>query len=552
MKILIAIFLAFAVLCSCSDNGHADPVLDRADTLMYAAPDSAVAMLDSLSGLRLSADRRARLALLLAKAHEKAGTVAADSASLAAITAAADYYRGRGDSLDVQSQFYRGVLLGYRREWTAALLSLMEAADRASALGDNFYLAMAYREQADIYGKFFAYQKKYDLADLASQYFIKAGKNEHAAWEKVSCAHSLLKMNYLDSASACLEEIRPQIDALSKKMLQREWFRIYGLAKYSVLDYAEAARAMMSLDSLNVGLSTFDCFIFGASLLELDDMDQAKSYLNRMEVNRSSLSDTLVTLRLSALINEASGDFKSALRQWKEHYALSLQPKNRLLTHHYSVELNDNYRDVIGRQSEKIDETNHKLIVASLIAVALIAVLGVVVMFFRNRMLKKDIDRNLLLVEIGNLQAQLTRNIASPLTDHCRGGVEHGHPLVLLNSICEMRSSMLSGDDGARRFGKNISDFITELNSDENLKELEAFIDATADNLMSRFREQVPKITDREYSVVTFVFLGFSNASIAAIMQYKSTVNVRQIRHVIKSKICGQDSSDRERFLSYF
>ena len=111
---------------------------------------------------------------------------------------------------------------------------------------------------------------------------------------------------------------------------------------------------------------------------------------------------------------------------------------------------------------------------------------------------------------------------------------------------------MLSTPDGLHRFGKNISQIICDLTSDRNLAAMETLINSNYDNLMQHFVNNVPNLTLKERTAAIFIFLGFSNLSVAAIMQYKSSVNVRQLRYKIKSRIIANPSEYSERFLTYF
>ncbi len=191
MKYLSLIFIALTLVllaASCGSDKRIDDALQSADRLIFVAPDSAVAALDGLDLSAASRAQRARRALLLTKAREKANIVTTDDSL---IKIAADYYRGRGDSLEVQSLFYRGVILGYRGDYSESLISLMEAADRAKAIDDYFYLAMAYREQVAVYTKLLEFDRAARLGEKAVEAFNRANRPLHAAWERVLIPQSL-------------------------------------------------------------------------------------------------------------------------------------------------------------------------------------------------------------------------------------------------------------------------------------------------------------------------------------------------------------------------
>lgn len=109
MKILsyIAVLMTFLTLnCGCSQHGSGiDKVLNSADNLMHAYPDSALKMLRQLEGSSLNASDKARYALLLTKAQTKSNEfIGSDSI----IKIAYDYYDNRNDSMEMQSKTYYG------------------------------------------------------------------------------------------------------------------------------------------------------------------------------------------------------------------------------------------------------------------------------------------------------------------------------------------------------------------------------------------------------------------------------------------------------------
>ena len=68
---------------------------------------------------------------------------------------------------------------------------------------------------------------------------------------------------------------------------------------------------------------------------------------------------------------------------------------------------------------------------------------------------------------------------------------------------------------------------------------------------MARFRSSPVGFSDTECYVALFVFLGFSNTSIATILKLRCD-NVRQIRYRIRTKLKAHDSDDCKSLLKYF
>ncbi len=553
MKILIAVFLAFAVLCSCSDNSHADPVLDRADTLMYAAPDSAVAMLDSLSGLRLSTDRRARLALLLAKAHEKAGTVAADSASLAAITAAADYYRGRGDSLDVQSQFYRGVLNNHLGNTSGALTALMEAADRASALGDNFYLAMAYREQAAIYAVVREFATSTELGRLAVEHFNACQHPVHAVWEKLFLIQSLTYYGNLDEAAAAIDQLATDSLIINDVNLRTLFNNVAVNLCFERADYADAEHHFNAMLADNAPITS--TMWSRAAVIEQElgkDAEAFEMYDHAIATARYP-SDSIAAMMSLAKIKASGNDYRLAYNLLSMADKKLNNVRNKMSTDHYSRAVIDHYHGISQDNQRLLEDSKQANMYLITIACILAMLCVVSYMLYRRHILSQKLAADVLMSDIRLLQEKLSN--ASSIIQQSGVHTDNNSELfqkqmIRLNSLCEFRHSMQPGDLGFKHLGKKASDLIDELGSEENLNGLEQLINLTNDNLMVRFRSQVPDLTPRQYSIVLLTFAGFSSSSITTIFGYKSDGSLRNNRYKIRLLIKDADSVDKEYFLS--
>ena len=101
--LLILLALTGAVLTGCTPASTRE-ALARADSIMVAAPDSALAILDALDPATLNSDgKMARYALLRSQATHKA-YLPLDNDSL--IGLAVDYYTSSGDEVSLIKSFY--------------------------------------------------------------------------------------------------------------------------------------------------------------------------------------------------------------------------------------------------------------------------------------------------------------------------------------------------------------------------------------------------------------------------------------------------------------
>ncbi|MDE5813366.1 MAG: hypothetical protein K2H72_03680, partial [Muribaculaceae bacterium] len=245
MKTTIALTLTMIMMAAGCSNRNALEALRQADRLVSEQPDSALKILEDLDTRDTNGETQAWHALLLAKASEKSLKRFHDD-SLTSM--AADYFRGRGDSLEIQALYYNGVILGYNKNYAAALISLIEAAKKASTAGDDFYSGMAYREQADIYRSLLVESKHLEYADSARHYFELAKKPVHAIGEELSLAEALISLNRVDSALIVLASARLNPEMKDAPAFNAAYHRAMANARLSRKEYQSAINHLDSVE----------------------------------------------------------------------------------------------------------------------------------------------------------------------------------------------------------------------------------------------------------------------------------------------------------------
>ncbi len=544
--LLISIALSLELLAaSCSGDKRVDAALQSADRLIFEAPDSAAAMLCDLDLAEASRGQRARHALLLTKARDKAYIDIPDDSL---IKIAADYYRGRGDSLEVQSLYYLGTILNRQCLYPESLISLMEASDRTKAIGDYFYLAMAYREQVAVYTKLLEFDRAASLGEKAVEAFNRAHRPLHAAWARVYIPQSLAYSGEIDAASDSIKALETDSLIQSEQYLRQDFLYIATNVCYKSGEFEQSENYFDAY--LRAGGAPPSKMLSQMAKLSLSkgDKDKARLYYDLAVSSRQDKADSLAAGWVYAKLLASGGDYRNAfLLQEDLHYAVDRQA-NSLIAHPYTALLNDYFCSEANQQASLREKAELKTMITILIALLLSGVMIALIVYYRHTLSRKAAERAALLNDIRRTESQV-----SLLLDKQKAlSSEKAFSMSLLNSICEARIAMLSTGDAMQRFGKNISEIIINLTSPKNMSAMEELIDSSTDNLMSRFIAKVPGVTAKERIVAVFVFLGFSNSSIASIMQYKSTTNVRQLRHKIKGRILSNPTDDSKLFLSYF
>jgi tetratricopeptide (TPR) repeat protein len=174
----ILLLLGLLLLMACNDPKHVTDTLHRAEVLMNEHPDSAWAMLNTLSPDEMGQNSTCALyALLYTQAQDKTYR---DETNDSLISVAVDYYR---DTDDVRHKFlsyyYKGRVHFNAKDYLSATSCYMESEQLADAVGDDYLVGLLYAELGRIYRLYYDYPKSLEAYQKAAECYERAGKIRH-------------------------------------------------------------------------------------------------------------------------------------------------------------------------------------------------------------------------------------------------------------------------------------------------------------------------------------------------------------------------------------
>ena len=177
-KHILYLLLVWVAMLACSDPKHITEPLHRAEALMNEEPDSAWAVLNTVSPDEMGQNRtRALYALLYTQAQDKTYR---DETNDSLISIAVDYYR---DTDDVRHKFlsyyYKGRVHFNTKDYLSATTCYMEAEQLADELGDDYLAGLLYAELGRIYNIYYDYPKSLEAYQKAAECYERAGKIRH-------------------------------------------------------------------------------------------------------------------------------------------------------------------------------------------------------------------------------------------------------------------------------------------------------------------------------------------------------------------------------------
>ncbi len=261
---ILTILLLLACTACYRSTRHVTEHLSQAEGLIWAAPDSALHILESISTSRhLTGKEQADYALLLSLAQYRC-YISVSSDSL--INLAIEYYKDKNDADKKGAAFYvKGCILEeYTKDIPNALLAYKEAEMCIPDMNEKRYVARIYSSLGYVNKKSFHFEP-------AKEYYQKALQANIDGKDTVAYASNLLNLSTLyytlhqaDSANRCINTLIDIADSLNDLDLQVKIYNNIANRKIFEKNYAEAEKYLIHAirlssphfpDKLSLGLA---------------------------------------------------------------------------------------------------------------------------------------------------------------------------------------------------------------------------------------------------------------------------------------------------------
>ena len=202
-RTLYQFLLLLLLLTGCNDPKPVTDALTRAEALMNEYPDSAWAVLNTLSPDEMGQNRtRAHYALLYTQAQDKTYR---DETNDSLINIAVDYYRHTDDARrKFLSYYYKGRVYTNAKDYLNATSCYMEAEQLADAVGDDYLTGLLYAELGRIYRLYYDYPKSLEAYQKAAECYERTGKIRHRNYMWFNQSTICRNMNWYDESERLL------------------------------------------------------------------------------------------------------------------------------------------------------------------------------------------------------------------------------------------------------------------------------------------------------------------------------------------------------------
>lgn len=542
-RTILAIYLwVILIITGCAEK-HVESILSNVEAYIMERPDSALSVIDSIDRNLLSTNRlKAHHALLHAMALDK-NLIDVDDDSLARV--ALDYYSKRGpEKYKARALYYLGLSYYNAGEYDKAIIEFTKA-EKIAVKCDSLYLGLINSIQSHTY--FTTYneeeairyikQAKDIFADLSMEHYVNISELNLAKlyfnYNDVSNADSLFTR--LINSDSVDEEIRSaamQCQAfmsISREDPDYEWaietyeslMNDYDASYMSYKDYWAYAYALAY-----TGRET-DSYDLIFQLKQVDSSTTAYYWQYLVKKHEGNFSDALALLETSVTYN--NDELVEALKQ-----SLALSQRDFYKSEFENAEYKSN---------------NRRLLVIS-IAIAAILLIVSILWATSARIKNQKEEKEYYLKYAAEILSQLE---ASKNEDYPKLKRQY---LEIYKSRFEMIGTLYeeyvlySGKKNAEhavyeKVSKMVDAFV---NDDKNKKQLESVLNESLDGIISRLRQEMPRLKEMDYSIFCYMIIGFDSTTISHLLNTSlNTVYIRKTR--MRQFIKEQNPKNMERFL---
>ena len=551
VMVVARVAVVVVVALSVAGCGRAELLEDilEAESIAQEHPDEALAIMQSVDPDDLSTSKlRGHYALsYIITQYYNELIPASDSLSSQAVEffAKSDDHNRRA-----RAYFHNGLINRAEGRVPEAMLSFMEAEKSVKMVDQPRLEGLILRAMADIYMVNMLMPNALETYHRSRASFERAGLKHHAMYGTYNIACVEARMRNFEAAEKLFVEVRDY--ALQTDSRDFLYMTLYELGNlYMQLNRVEECEAtLMLMEELDLEIFDISQELCMRAIIASERGDKRRALNLIDEAERQENSDQIITEYTRYRVHRKYNESDMALLYCESSIArqdsMTLRGlEHPVLNHQISqlkLTIESKEREASLRQQRNIA-----------IFVSAIVLLVVVIVYVVSRLRQKNRDIANYMATINELQ--LMRHDDSDNANRSAALTEavdrlYNDRFVDLNRLCE---AYYDHDNTSRQPAKvfeQVQQTIAQLKSDEvRIAKLEQIVNSCRGDIMTKLREQCPKLNERELRVSLYTYAGLSTRAICLFMD-SNPVAISKVKYRIKSKIKESNATDMELLIS--
>lgn len=457
-------------------------------------------------------------------------------------------FQDRQDSLGLQSLFLYGLIHFSNHNLDSALVSLTQMHQKAEANKNYYYAALSAQELSKVYGSLLILEKQSEFALNARRNYRLAGHPEMSAKADLEHINALIFMANFDEAQKKINEFSATYKNLDNKTLAR--LRIDQSSLFYLQKNIPAAKKILEeLLAKQPDMGSRLWSRLGHYYLEENRINDALSARDSAQKYLSTNQDSLYFGLLEAMICGKQGNYRDGYQKALDWGYLIMEDGDKKLCSPKTLLLTDYLTAIAEKEHlEKQRVTTRNIYLTIGCAVLLLIVL-LVSLYYRSRLQLKKASEEMLLSHVSALEHDISMHseASNQLHDEIKN-LFHDN-LNIITNLCEVWYRAEDSDEKTGLLRKGIREALKQLQTEHNFNSMTKLIDLHENDWFQRFSNAFPDLKDKQYRLAVYMYLGFSNDAIAAMMDKKTLNAVYIDKHKLKSALVKTGNPEADNFI---
>ena len=540
MRNLLLIIFSILLLPACTNTAlrtqHSQ--LAKADSLMHAHPDSALALLQSISADSLTDEaNRAYHALLLSQALDKNYI---DKTDDSLINIAVAYYADKAISTQqMLAHYYHARIKQNAKAYPEALYAALHAEAAALQLNDHYYLGLIYRLMMDCYDYYHRSEESLRYAQLSYDHFALTENKRHINYAILEVALSYTANRDMEHSVEILNPLLKDTETENDSVFLSHVLSSYSNALMCMDNYASAKDLLLRLQTIKKRpLTTRNYSNLAICYLYENQPDSALYYGAKAEKVIKNDADRYLYENFNYLYHRKDKDFETALAAYRKassHHDDAMSTADNHEIDRVVQQFHEEQLKIVQKRTLK-----HYTFVALLLLLIMIGIsLGY--LCYARRQMKRKVDTYL------QLQKSLEQMLQRQAEQDTALVKLYKEKYLAFVSLTERYNRTTTQKD-EQKFINEIRKELNSLKTPEFRLQIEYDINSYRNHIIRDLRQQVPTISEAELAYIIYSQAGFPLPIIEQFLE----VNQRKLyyyRDCIKKKIAKANAPDMDRFL---
>ena len=540
MKKLIAITIILLSIASCTFI-NVSRTLNDVESYIMERPDSALAVLESIDRVDLNTARtKAHHALLHAMALDK-NYIDVTEDSIAKV--ATEYYKKHGPRRNyARALYYLGKSYYYNEEYDKAILEYSKA-EKVAVGCDSLYLGMIYSGKSYTYNCNYNSSQEAYYAQKAYEIFSKLNISSYTRAALYRLAVSYHNNDEYENALNVYNRIIDESSDVDFVLLQSLLGKAHTMIEIEDSDYFVIDNLFRKAhNEYHAEFEERDYWAWAYTLYRIEKTNEADILVEKL-----NSANELITSFWKARIYEFTNNFREAYK-----YALIAnnhqnETIENILKESLATYQKDYYQSRLELTENQIKVRTMELIATVASAILLLFIIYLVV----SRYLKKQtVEKEKLLEYAEEIKRQLNEAKKNDYPTLKRKYLSlYKSRFETIGSLSEQYIQAEGRTDIESVMYKKVLKLINEVKKDySNRTRFEAMLDEDLDMIMTHLREEMPKFSETDYSIFSYLIVGFDATTISRLLDI-SVNNIYAHKRRIRIRIEKYQPEHASQFL---